>query len=26
VLFQSSCFIAIVLLLMFSGHHPEVKS
>jgi len=26
VLLQSSCFIAVILLLMFSGHRPGVKS
>ena len=26
VLLQSSCFIAVIILLMFSGHRPEVKS
>ena len=26
VLLQSSCFIAVILLLMFSGHRPEGNS
>ena len=26
VLLQSSCFIAVIILLMFSGHHPERNS